>query len=160
MAVHSYSRCWLHLIWATKERRRILGQGAGPTIAGHLHEYAQEKGIYLKICHVHDDHAHALIDLPEDLAIKEAAKLFKGESSHWINENRVIAMPFHWQTGYGAFSVSQSRLNTVCRYIANQDEHHRRKTFEEEIREFVKAYGLKWREDDQGYEKTVETVQD
>ena len=94
MSKHSYNRCWLHLIWATKRRRLILTGEAGKKVAGYLHEYAEEKGIFLKINHVNADHVHALIDLPADICIKDAVKLFKGSSSHWINQNRVIAEPF------------------------------------------------------------------
>ncbi len=69
-------------------------------------------------------------------------KLLKGESSHWINENNLISQKFNWQRGYGAFSVSPSHLTVVRKYIANQDEHHRTKTFLEEYNTILKKYGL------------------
>jgi hypothetical protein len=77
----------------------------------------------------------------------------KGTSSHWINEQELLAGKFAWGRGYGAFSVSQSGVKEVCAYIAGQAEHHRAKTFNEEYRQFVKVYGLVWRD-----EETVETV--
>jgi len=98
----------------------------------------------MKINFVNADHVHALIDLPTDYTIEEAAQLFKGSSSHWINDERLVNGRFHWGRGYGIFSVSESHLDRVCKYIANQEEHHRRRTFDEEFRIFVERHGLKW----------------
>jgi putative transposase len=74
-----------------------------------------------------EDHAHLLIQLPATLALAKAVQLLKGSSSRWINEH---GDEFAWQEGYGAFSVSASNLDTVKRYIANQESHHRKVTFE------------------------------
>jgi REP-associated tyrosine transposase len=109
--------------------------------------YAAEKGIYMKINYFNADHVHSLIDLPTSKSIEEIAQLFKGSSSHWINENRLLRGKFSWGRGYGAFSVSHSHVNRVAAYIANQEEHHRKKSFDEEFRLFVKKYGLEWHEE-------------
>ena len=147
MSTHSYSRCWLHLIWATLNRERSLKKSAAIKLSGFLYEYSQSKGIYMKINYVNADHVHALIDLPTKYSIEETMKLLKGASSHWINQERIIAAKFSWGRGYGAFSVSQSNVKDVSKYIANQEEHHRRKTFAEEYERFVRVYGLEWRDD-------------
>jgi Transposase IS200 like len=68
----------------------------------------------------------------------------KGDSSHWINENKLIPERFAWGRGYGAFSVSHSDVPRVAAYIAGQEEHHKKKTFAEEYELFVKRYGLEW----------------
>jgi REP element-mobilizing transposase RayT len=94
--------------------------------------------------YVNADHVHALIDLPTGMTIEEVAHLLKGSSSHWINEQALVNGKFAWGRGYGAFSVSQSALETVVGYINAQEEHHRAKTFTEEYEKFVRAYGLKW----------------
>lgn len=147
MSTHSYSRCWLHLIWATLNRERSLDKSAAVKLSGFLHEYSQSKDIYMKINYVNAEHVHALIDLPTKYSIEETIKLLKGASSHWVNQNRIVAAKFSWGRGYGAFSVSHSNVNDVARYIANQEEHHRRKTFAEEYEKFVRVYGLIWRDD-------------
>jgi len=116
-------------------------------LSGFLYEYSQSKDIYMKINYVNADHVHALIDLPTKYSIEETMKLLKGASSHWINQERIIAAKFSWGRGYGAFSVSQSNVKDVAKYIANQEEHHRRKTFAEEYEKFVRVYGLEWRDD-------------
>jgi hypothetical protein len=107
----------------------------------------------MKINFVNADHTHALIDLPTSICIEDVIKLFKGSSSHWINQNRIIRGKFFWGRGYGAFSVSQSDVDRVARYIANQEEHHKKHSFADEYQRFVKRYGLEWRD-----EETVETV--
>ncbi len=148
MSLHSYSRAWLHLTWATLERRPLLFQSAAPRISAYLSQYASEKGIYLKINYVNADHVHALVDLPTHLCIEEMMHLFKGASSHWINENRVVPGKFGWGRGYGAFSVSHSAVDGVAGYIAAQEEHHRQRSFSEELKLLVERYGLTWREEE------------
>ena len=107
----------------------------------------------MKINFVNADHVHALVDLPTGISVEEMMQFFKGGSSHWINQNRLGRGKFAWGRGYGVFSVSHSAVPAVAKYIANQESHHRRKSFAEELKELVERYGLEWRE-----EKTVETV--
>ena len=147
MSIHSYSRCWLHLTWATLKRERLLPKPSATKVSRFLHDYAREKRIYMKINFVNPDHTHALIDLPTSYSIEEVIKLLKGASSHWINANRIIPGKFAWGRGYGAFSVSHSNVGAVAKYIADQEAHHRKKTFAEELEAFVRAYGLQWRDD-------------
>ena len=102
----------------------------------------------MKINFVNADHTHVLIDLPASKPIDDVVQLFKGESSHWVNENNLIPGKFGWQRGYGAFSVSHSGVDEVSAYIANQEEHHRKKTFTEELKQFAERYGLTWPEEE------------
>ena len=147
MSLHSYSRVWLHLIWATLERRPLLFESTAARVSAYLTQYASEKGIYLKINYVNPDHVHLLVDLPTHLCIEEAMHLFKGSSSHWINENHLVPGKFGWGRGYGAFSVSHSGVAEVAQYIATQEEHHRKRSFSEELKLLVERYELKWHED-------------
>ena len=123
MSEHSYSRCCF------------------------LCKYAESKKIYMKINYVNTDHVHALIDLPTGMKIEDALHLLKGGSSHWINEESLISGKFSWGRGYGAFSVSQSNVDDVAKYIAGQEEHHRTRTFTEEYQSFIKRYGSELHED-------------
>ena len=147
MSLHSYSRVWLHLIWATLERRPLLFKGPAAKVSAYLSQYAAEKGIYMKINYVNPDHVHALVDLPTHLCIEDAMQLLKGGSSHWINESKLLPGKFGWGRGYGAFSVSQSGAAEVARYIADQEEHHRKKSFGEELKLLVERYELRWKEE-------------
>ena len=153
MSLHSYSRVWLHLVWATLERRPVLAEGAASRLSGFLHDYSSEKGIYMRINYVNPDHVHALVDLPTSLSIEEMMQLLKGASSHWVNQSGLLSGKFAWGRGYGVFSVSHSGVGEVGDYIAGQPEHHRRRSFSEELRLLVERYGLELRKDE-----TVETV--
>ncbi len=145
MSLHSYSRCWLHLVWATLNREKLLNnENARNKLSQYLYEYSKTKTIFMKINHVNNDHVHTLIDLPTKYSIEEVMHLLKGSSSHWINENDLIATKFSWGRGYGAFSVSESDVPNLIKYIENQDEHHKRKMFNEEYEYFIKTYGLKF----------------
>lgn len=101
---------------------------SSPCISRYMAEYAEKEGIYMKINCVNADRVHALIDLPTALSVEKVIQLLKGASSHWINSNDVVTEKFAWGRGYGAFSVSQSNVNRVARYIADQQEHHRVRT--------------------------------
>ena len=147
MSTHSYSRCWLHLIWETLRREPMLDKRAAARASVNLSQYALEKGIYMKINYFNADHTHTLIDQPTNLTIEQVIQLLKGSSSHWINQNRLVRGRFAWGRGYGAFSVSQSDVDRVAKYIANQAEHHRKKTFEDEYQLFIRRYGLEWRDE-------------
>jgi len=153
MSLHSYSRVWLHVAWATLERRSLLSKNAAARLSQELRRYTDAKDIYMKINYVNPDHVHALIDLPTALSIEEMMQLLKGSSSHWINQNGLVPGKFGWGRGYGVFSVSHSGVDEVAKYIAEQEEHHRKRSYSEDLKLFVERYGLKWRDD-----KTVETV--
>ncbi|HEV2209379.1 MAG TPA: transposase [Verrucomicrobiae bacterium] len=152
MSLHSYSRIWLHLTWATLERRPLLCNPVAPRLSRFLTDYAAEKGVYMKINFVNPEHIHALVDLPTNMCVEDMMHLFKGGSSHWLNTGEVPGR-FAWGRGYGVFSVSHSGVGAVAKYIAEQEQHHRKKTWAEEIKMLVERHGLQWRQD-----KTVETV--
>ena len=147
MSAHSYARCWVHLIWGTLNRERLLNKNAAAALSRYLAEYAEEQGVYMKINFVNPDHVHVLIDLPTAVSIEKLVQLLKGSSSHWVNSSDIITGKFAWGRGYAAFSVSHSNVDAVARYIADQREHHRVKTFTEELREFVDRHGLRRHDD-------------
>src|SRR5688572_8850018 len=116
MSLHAYSRVWLHLVWATLERRRLFSEPAAAKVSSYLTSYSENKGIYMKINYVNSDHVHALVDLPTSLSIEEMMQLFKGGSSHWINGANLLPGKFGWGRGYGVFSVSESNVAEVAKY--------------------------------------------
>jgi putative transposase len=147
MSVHSYSRCWIHLIWGTLNREKLLNKEAAARVSRYLSEYAETKGIYMKINFVNADHVHVLADLPTGISIEDVVQVLKGSSSHWINANNLLTGKFAWGRGYGAFSVSESNVSQVAAYIAGQEEHHRTRTFAEEFHEFIDRHGLQWKDE-------------
>ena len=147
MSVHSYSRCWIHLIWGTLNREKLLNKKAAARLSHYLTEYTASKDVYMKINYVNADHVHVLVDLPTSLSIEELIQLLKGSSSHWVNGNKILPGKFAWGRGYGAFSVSESNVLQVAAYIAGQEEHHRVRTFADELREFIERHGLHWQDE-------------
>jgi putative transposase len=147
MSVHSYSRCWIHLIWGTLSRERILNKKAAAGLSRYLVQYAGEQNVFMKINFVNPDHVHALVDLPTAFSLEKTVQLLKGSSSHWVNSSELVTGKFAWGRGYGAFSVSHSNVDLVARYIADQEEHHRVKTFTEELQEFIGRHGLRWHDE-------------
>jgi putative transposase len=117
-------------------------------VSRFLSEYAEKKSLYMKINYVNADHVHALVDLPTNLSIEELMQLLKGASAYWINANHLVSGRFAWGRGYGAFSVSESNLEQVAAYIAGQEEHHRVRTFADELAQFAEWRGLQWRGDE------------
>ena len=97
MSTHSYSRCWLHMIWETLRREPMLDKRAAAQASANLSKYSLEKGIYMKINYFNAEHTHALIDLPTNFTIEQVIQLFKGSSSHWINQN----LSGQWQISPG-----------------------------------------------------------
>ena len=144
MSKHSYNKIWIHFIWETLDKQKILLKEARLKLSDFLYKYCKEKNIYMNINFVNADHAHALIDLPTNLSAEECIKLLKGASSHFINKNRLTPTKFSWGRGYGVFSVSASHVESVKVYIKNQEEHHRAKSFSEEYKLFIEKYGLKY----------------
>ena len=145
MSLHSYSKCWIHMIWGTLDHEKIISdKEVQRKLANYYFDYSREKNIFMKCNYVNGDHVHALIDLPTNYSIEEIFKLYKGSSSHWITMNKLIERNFSWGRRYGAFSVSESNVVRVIKYIERQEEHHRKKSFAEEYEEFIKAYGLQF----------------
>ena len=91
-----------------------------------------------------EDHVHLLVVLPQTVAVADALRILKANSSKWVHERWPRRRRFQWQTGYGAFTVSESRRNAVQRYIAGQAEHHRKPTFQEEFVALLKKHRVQY----------------
>ena len=137
-----YIRIWIHIIWTTKNRERIITKQIKSKLLDHIRENAKTKNIFIDFINCEPEHIHATISLGSDQTISKVMQLIKGESSNWINKNKLVQGHFEWQDEYIAVSVSESMINKVRDYIKNQEEHHRRKNFSEEYEEFVKKYGF------------------
>ncbi len=139
----SYSKVYIHFVWVTKKREPFLVKEKRIEIQRHILSNAREKGIFVETINGHLDHMHCLVSLGKDQTLSEVARLLKGESSFWINKQKMFNTKFAWQEEYYAVSVSESVRKRVIDYIENQEEHHRRKTFQEEHDELVDVLGIK-----------------
>jgi putative transposase len=136
----SYLKIWVHLVWTTKNREPILTFEIRQEIFNHIRENADKKGIYLDFINGHLEHVHCLISLGTGQNIDKILMLLKGESSYWVNKNKISQRKFEWQDEYFAVSVGESDVNRVREYIKNQEEHHKKISFNEEYRDFISIY--------------------
>ncbi|MEM0577042.1 IS200/IS605 family transposase [Flavobacterium polysaccharolyticum] len=139
-----FVKVYLHCVWSTKNRIPYLDSiELRQKVWNHIRENAIQKGIYIDFINGYSDHCHCLISLGVDQNIQKVIQLIKGESSFWINKNELTKEKFQWQEEYFAVSVSESILDKVRDYIKNQEEHHKKKSFQEEYDEFILKYGFK-----------------
>ena len=137
----SFIKVYIHFVWSTKNRMPFLET---PEIRqlmwNHIRQNAKEKGIHIDFINGYSDHCHCLVSLGVDQTIQKVMQLIKGESSFWMNNQKLILDKFEWQDEYFAVSVSESILERVRNYIKNQEQHHGKQTFEEEYNEFMTKY--------------------
>ena len=138
---HTYSQNHLHVIFSTKDRRKSIDRQMQPQLWSYMAGIARNHGFMVLANGGMEDHVHLLIQLSPALALAKAVSLLKANSSKWMNEH---GLRFAWQQGYGAFSVSASNLGVVERYIATQERHHRKMTFEEEFVGLLKRHGIQY----------------
>lgn len=143
-----FVKVYIHFVWSTKNREPFLATPAmRQMVWQHIRENAKAKGIFVDFVNGYSDHCHCLVSLGVDQTIQKTMQLIKGESSFWINKNVELApllkgKKFEWQDEYFAVSVSESIINKVREYIKKQEEHHGRKTFQDEYDEFIAQYGF------------------
>ncbi|MCK4358254.1 MAG: IS200/IS605 family transposase [Candidatus Cloacimonetes bacterium] len=139
---HTYHKIWIHLIWSTKEREKMIYPELKKKLIYHIKENGKENEIYIDSINGIEDHIHLLIGLNPTQALSKVVNQIKGESSHWINDNKLVKGHFFWQEGYAAFSLGESQVKRARKYIYNQEKHHKKIGFMEELSKFLKAYGL------------------
>lgn len=137
----SFVKIWIHLVFATKNREPLLKTELRHELYKHIAQNCLDKGIFLKAINGHNDHIHCLISLGKDQNIAKISQLIKGESSFWINKNNFVQGSFAWQDDYFAVSISESQIDAVVNYIKNQEIHHKKKSFESEVNDFMSKYG-------------------
>ena len=135
-------RVWIHFVWATKNREPFLKDEIRRDVFQHIRENARQKGIHIDLINGYVDHVHCLISLGTDQTVEKVMQLIKGESSFWINKNALSRMKFGWQDEYFAVSVSETNLESVRKYIANQEDHHRSSSFDDEFNGFMRRAGF------------------
>lgn len=137
-----YVRVMIHAVWGTKDRVHFLSPEVLSNVISHIKQNAHQKQIYIDTINGHSEHIHCLLGLNADISIAKTLQLIKGESSYWINRQRLVQSKFEWADEYYAGSVSESQLYKVRRYIQDQQEHHRKVSFSQECDDFISRYGL------------------
>ncbi|MGB6222090.1 IS200/IS605 family transposase [Haloferula sp.] len=143
----SLSAVYLHLVFSTKDRRPFL---SNPEVRHEMHAYlggiSRELHCPPLVAGGVEDHVHLLARHARTITQADWVKELKRSSSLWIKQREPTLGDFAWQTGYGLFSVSPSMLETVEHYIANQEEHHRKLSFQDEFRMMLRKHRIDWDE--------------
>jgi REP element-mobilizing transposase RayT len=121
---HSLNHIWIHAVWSTKDRLPLLSPEIEEEVFNHMYTLFKEISCPAEIINGMPDHVHCLFLLNRNLKISYVIKKIKGNTSHWINENKLTLDYFAWQVGYSSFSISDSHVQKVKRYIRNQKKHH------------------------------------
>jgi len=143
---NTYTCLHYHIIFSTKNRERWITSDIEPRIWSYLGGIARENRLVPLTIGGIEDHLHLVLNVPPSVALSKALQLLKGGSSKWMHETFPTLRGFGWQDGYGAFTVSKSNLAEVIRYVEDQREHHRHKTFQEEFRALLDRHGVEYDE--------------
>ena len=136
----------VHLTFSTKQRRLLIHKDIREELNKYLSGILRNCESPAIIVNSVEDHAHLLFSLSRKHALMDIVEEVKKSSSKWIKTKDVRYANFYWQAGYGAFSVSQSNAETVRRYIAGQEQHHRKMTFQDEFRALLQRHGIEFDE--------------
>jgi REP element-mobilizing transposase RayT len=139
---NTYTQIHIQLVFAVKYRAALIDK----TWKERLHQYmtgiVQNNGHKLLRINGMSDHVHVLIGLRPSQSISELMQNLKRDSSTWINTEKLTPHRFAWQEGFGAFSYSHSHIDEVVKYIENQEEHHRKRSFLEEYKAFLQKFEI------------------
>lgn len=143
---NTYHQIFIHTIFAVKNRQALIQKPWRPDLFAVIGNLINETGCKTIIVNGTEDHVHCLIKMKPDISVSDVMKNAKAKSSKWVNESGVLESRFEWQRGFGAFSHSNKAVAGVKRYIQNQEEHHRKKTFVEEYIQYLKEFDVDYDE--------------
>ncbi len=136
----SLARLPVHLVFSTKNRAPVLHDAVRPSLHAYMATVLQNIECPALLINSVADHVHILFELARTVSVSAAVEEVKKSSSRWIKTEGAEFAGFSWQAGYGAFAVSESNVDVVRDYVANQREHHRKKSFQEEYRVFLERH--------------------
>ena len=142
----SYTNLLYHIVFATKERRPFLNGDCLPRLCQYTGGVIRNLDGRLLAVGGDRDHVHLAASLHPSRALADVVRTVKANSSKWTHETSPALRHFAWQDGYAAFTVSKSALGEVLRYIEDQGEHHKKRTFEDELRALLKKHGIEFDE--------------
>jgi len=138
----SYIRIWLHCVWTTKDRIPYLRDQIRDEVISHIRENAKLKDIYIDHINGYQEHINAIISLGGKQNTSDIMQKIKGESSYWINKNKLTRLKFEWQDDFYSVSIGMSQLEHLREYIRNQVDHHQKVSFQEELNKIIEEYKL------------------
>jgi REP element-mobilizing transposase RayT len=139
---HTITKIWIHAMWSTKNRQAIIKPNYDQMLYSFINTQFAENGCIVKAINGMPDHIHCLFLMNNKKSLSDIIKSVKGASSHYVNEQNFIKEKFLWQDGYFAFSVSESNIEKTVEYIKNQKYFHQKRTYLEEIEEYIKLLNI------------------
>jgi REP element-mobilizing transposase RayT len=143
---NTYSQLYIQIVFSVKGRQNLIHKNWRDELYKYICGIVNAKNQKVYAIGGVADHIHILVSLKPTIAISDLVRDIKANSSKWINEKGLIIGKFHWQEGFGAFSYSQTQLETIINYINNQEHHHKTKKFKDEYIELLKKFEIEYNE--------------
>lgn len=144
---NTYTQLYFHVIFAVKGRDNLISKKWKEELYKYISGIVSNKEQKLMIINGMPNHIHLLLSTKPNCNLSDLVRDIKSNSSKWINSKQFISGKFEWQIGFGAFTVSQSGVNSVIDYIKNQENHHGKKSFREEYKDFLTSYEVEFNSD-------------
>jgi len=143
---NTYSQIYIQIVFAVKSRQNLIHESIRIELEKYITGIVTNKDQKLIAIYCNPDHTHILVGLKPTISISDLVRDIKANSSKFITDNNLVNGKFNWQDGFGAFSYSKSQLDNVVKYILNQAEHHKTKTFKEEYIDFLQKFEIEYDE--------------
>ena len=144
---NTFSQIYIQTVFAVSGRLSLITQDFKEELYKYITGIVRNKGQKLISINGMADHLHILIGLRPAMALADLVHDIKSDSSEWVNQKRLARGKFGWQEGYGAFSYGHSQLDTIIRYIQNQEKHHRRRSFKNEYLTLLRRFQIEFKEE-------------
>jgi REP element-mobilizing transposase RayT len=143
---NTYTQIHIHAIFAVQNRHSLISKSWEQRLYQYITGIIQTHGHKLIAINGVPDHVHIFFGMRPTESLSDLMRDVKGDTSLWINEEKIVAGKFSWQEGYGAFSYSKSQISSVATYIENQELHHKKRTFMEEYTKILQDFGIEYNE--------------
>src|SRR5882672_2300523 len=137
---NTYTQIHIHCIFAVKYRLALIAKEWKDRLHQYITGIVQNHEHKMISINSMPDHLHMLFGMRPTQSLSNLMQIVKGDSSEWLNDQKITPVTFRWQEGYGAFSFEKKKINTVATYIQNQEIHHQKKTFLEEYKDFLRMF--------------------
>ncbi len=141
---NTYTQINIHLVFAVKGRQSLFDSEMRINLYKYITGILNNLDQYPLAVNGFEDHVHVFFEMSKTKSLSEIARTIKSNSSKWINDNKMFSGKFSWQEGYGAFSYSRSQRDGVIKYITNQEQHHRKRTFKEEYLDLLEKFKIEF----------------
>lgn len=143
----TYSQLYIQIVFAVKGRQNLISKKWKDEMYKYITGIITNQKQKLIAINGMPDHIHILVGIKPNISLSDLVRDIKSSSSKFINEQKWINGKFEWQNGFGAFSYGHSQLTNIIKYIENQEEHHRTKTFKEEYIAFLKLFNIDFKDE-------------